>query len=322
MNLDNLANLDFRTGVQTAFFICLLLFIVSLVAGIRTVLKSRGLKFFRMRHERQVAGWRLILTSVLFALIAVFLNTLAEPIIYHFIPPTATLTSTPTITLTPTISLTPTITLSPTITPTPSVSDTPTITPTPRIPLAIEAQFQSSTTPSPASVFSPLVFTLELDQNFLPVDPAEVFQNPVGHLYAWFTYDQMTVGAQWTAIWYRGGEVVHYETLPWNGGTGGIGYTDWEPPAYEWLPGEYEVQIFVGYEWKVASTFTVEGEAPPPPPTATPTNTATITPSPTDTATVTPTPTNTLTRTPTNTPRPTNTRWPTATEIPTQTLRP
>ena len=315
-------NLDIHTGVQTALFLVILLIILSFWAGARSLTKARGLKFFRMRRERQVAGWRLILASVIFIIIAILLGTVAEPLIYSFHPPTATLTPTPTITLTPTISLTPTITLSPTVTPTPSVSDTPTITPTPRIPLAIEAQFQSSTTPGPASIFSPLVFTKELDQNFLPVDQAILFQNPVGHLYAWFTYDQMTVGAQWTAIWYRGSEIVHFETLPWNGGTGGIGYTDWEPPAYEWLPGEYEVQVFVGYEYKVGGRFTVEGEAPPPPPSATPTDTTTVTPTPTNTGTVTPTPTRTQTRTPTATPRPTYTRWPTDTAVPTQTPRP
>ena len=70
-----------------------------------------------------------------------------------------------------------------------------------------------------------------------------------------FTYDQMTPGAQWTALWYREGELVHYETIPWNGETGGFGFTEWEAPASEWLPGTYQVQIFVGLEWKVGRTI-------------------------------------------------------------------
>ena len=31
---------------------------------------------------------------------------------------------------------------------------------------------------------------------------------------------------------------------------GGFGFTEWEAPASEWLPGTYQVQIFVGLEWK------------------------------------------------------------------------
>lgn len=309
-------NLDIHAAVQTALILAILFVIFTAWAGISSIRKARTLKFFRMRRERMLTGWRLLLSSFFVFVIAILLNFFAEPVIYTFLPPTATLTWTPTITLTPTTTLSPTITLTPSITPTPSVSDTPTITPTPRIPLAIEAQFESTITPNPSTIFSPLVFAQALDESFLPVNPAEVFQNPVGHLYAWFTYDQMMVGSQWTAIWYRGTELVHYETLPWNGGTGGIGYTDWNPEPYQWLPGEYEVQIFVGLEWKISGRFLVEGEPPPPPPSPTATPPPSSTPTSTHTRTVTPTPTITIT------PTPTQTRTPTYTPIPTKTPRP
>lgn len=315
-------NLDIHSAVQTAFFLTILFIIISAWAGIRAIRKGRTLKFFRMRRERMVAGWRLLALAFIMIIVAFVLNTIAEPVIYSFFPPTATLTLTPTVTLTPTITQTPTITLSPTITPTPSVSDTPTITPTPLVPLAIEAQFQSTTTPSPDTIFSPLVFAQSLDENFQPVDSAEIFQNPVGHLYAWFTYDQMIVGSQWTAIWYYGTQIVHYETQPWNGGTGGIGFTDWEPQPFEWLAGEYEVQIFVGLQWKQAGRFTIEGEPPPPPPTNTPSATTSPTATDTPTYTVTPTPTVTLTRTSTQTRTPTSTRMPTNPPLPTDTRQP
>ena len=173
----------------------------------------------------------------------------------------------------------------------------------------MEAQFQSVITPNPDTVFSPIVFTQDLDDNFQPVAPAEVFTNPVGHLYAVFTYDQMIVGSQWTAIWYRGTELVHFETSPWDGGTGGIGYSDWNPEPEKWLSGEYEVQIFLGLTWKTSSRFTVEGEPPTPIPS----------PSLTPTRTVTPTPTATLTLQPTFTLRATDTRQPSQTPTPTPT---
>ena len=88
-----------------------------------------------------------------------------------------------------------------------------------------------------------------------------------------FTYDQMIPGSQWTALWYRDGQLVHYETIPWDGEVGGYGFSEWEAPAEEFSPGTYEVQIFVGLEWKVVGQFLLQGDAPTPLPTATPTPT-------------------------------------------------
>jgi len=262
--------------------------------------------------------------------------TQAEPLIYRYFPPTATHTLTPTITITPSITLTPTISLTPTITLTPSITDTPTITPTPHIPLAIELKFESTITPNPVAVFSDLVFSNGLDEDYRPLNPNEVFQNPVGHMYALFSYDSMIPGSQWTALWYRGSNLVHYESLPWDGGSGGLGFTDWDPDPSEWIEGEYEVQIFVGTRWIVSGRFLVEGTPPTPEPSQTPTPTTTNTATPTSTrtpypsatpiptrtprptSTRTPIPTRTLTRTPYLSPTPTRTRtpWPTVTKTP------
>lgn len=307
-------NLDISTGIQTAFIIAIIAVVLLIWAGIRSLRKGRELPFFRMRRQHMVRGWRFLIWAVILGIVAFLLNSQAEGMIYRFFPPTATFTQTPTITLTPTISLTPTITLSPTITLTPSVTDTPTITPTPHVPLAIEIKFESTITPDPNAIFSDLTFTNGLDEDYRPLNPGTEFQNPVGHMYALFTYDNMLPGSQWTAIWYRGETLVHYETIPWDGGYGGIGYTDWEPQPSEWLPGEYEVQIFVGQAWKVSGIFSVSGEAP----TALPTET--YTPSPTGTFTTTPTrtPRPTATPIPTRTPRPTTT----PTNTPTRTPRP
>ncbi|MGE5223434.1 MAG: hypothetical protein ACM3PY_13445 [Omnitrophica WOR_2 bacterium] len=345
--------MDIHSAIQTAFIIAILALLLSFWLGVRSIRGARDLKFFRMRRDRMVRGWRLVFFSLTMVLLSFFLRGYAEPVIYHFYPPTATLTMTPTLTLTPTITKTPTVTLTPTITPTPSVTDTPTATPTPHVPLAVEAQFTSTVTPNPAAIFSPLVFAQSVNKEYQPVNPNTTFKNPVGHMYAVFSYDKMAVGAQWTSIWYRNGELVYFETKPWDGAVGGFGYTDWNPAPSEWLPGAYEVQIFVGLEWKLSGTFTVEGEAPTAVATKTPalSQTAQITPTlagpgtsgPTDTlqprqatpsSTPTPvpaapsstptlrstfTPTIPATHAPTFTPSPalpTNTKAPTATEIP------
>ncbi len=329
-------SLDIHTGIQAALLLIGLLVVILIWTGIRLIRSARRLPFFRMRRARMVRAWRMFFISILLIALAFFLNTRAEPLIYSYFPPTATLTLTPTITITPTTSLTPTITLSPTITRTPSVTDTPTITPTPYMPLSVESVFTSTVTPNPDAIFSELVFTDGVDEEFNPLNQGTEFQNPIGHIFALFSYDGMVKGSQWTALWYRAGELVHYETIPWDGETGGYGYADWGPDPSEWLPGEYEVQLFIGSIWKQSGRFTVIGEQPTAAPTLSPTPSATLTPTPTPTrtpipsatpiptrtprptATTTLTPTITLTRTPYISPTrpPTQTPWPTVTKSP------
>jgi hypothetical protein len=114
----------------------------------------------------------------------------------------------------------------------------------------------------------------------------------VGHLYAVFSYDQMIPGVQWTAIWYRDDLIVHHETKPWDGGTGGYGFTDWYPEPDKWIPGNYRVAIFVGMEFKIAGQFSIYGDAPAgmptPMPSTTPLVSSTLPPSSTSGSTITP----------------------------------
>ncbi|MCC6568586.1 MAG: hypothetical protein IT315_05055, partial [Anaerolineales bacterium] len=112
--------------------------------------------------------------------------------------------------------------------------------------------------------------------NFVEFEAAAVFQTPVDYMCAVFTYAEMIPGSQWTALWLRDGQLVHYETIPWDGETGGYGFTEWEAPPDQFLPGAYEVQIFVGLDYKVVGQFVIQGDAP----TAASTPSATASPSP------------------------------------------
>lgn len=321
MNLQNL-NLDIRTAVVTATILAYLFAALVLWSGFRTIQTARRLNFYRLRQEGMVRGWRMLLGAFVLFVLGLLIRSYAEPVAYSYFPPSPTPTLTPSLTLTPTITLTPSITLTPTVSNTPSVTDTPTPTPTPFIPLHIELQFESTLEPNPNAVFSELIFTQGIDENYIPLNASDVFTNPVGHLYAVFSYDQMVDGVQWTALWYREGEIVHYETAPWNGGTGGFGYTDWNPSPEAWLPGFYSVHMFLGLQLYQSGSFTVLGDPITPTGTlltATPTGqlTPTITPRPTYPPTITPTPT--ITRWPTATaitPSPTLTRLPTLTNTP------
>src|SRR5687768_10091243 len=291
--------MDIRAGIIAAVVLSVLGAIFILRSGIRALQSARRLTFYRIKQQRQRSGWITLLVGILVLSCGAWLSVFGEPVAYRYFPPSPTITLTPTITLVPTITLSPTITLVPTITDTPSITDTATITPTPFIPPVIEALFESVVTPNPNAVISPLQFTLNCE-NFNEFTASTVFQNPITYMCAVFTYDQMTPGAQWTALWYHEGDLVHYETIPWNGETGGFGFTEWEAPASEWLPGTYQVQIFVGLEWKVVGEFLLQGDAPTSVPTATPsltpTPSRTMTPSSTATSTRTPTPTRTPSR--------------------------
>ncbi len=283
--------LDIHAAVQTALVLAIAGGLISFILGIRSVRSGAKLPFFRKRRDRMVAGWRMLVTGIILGSIAFGLSRYAEPVVYHFYPPTATITLTTTVTTTPTISITPTITMTATVTNTPSITDTP------GLPPQIATAITSVVTPDANTIISPITFAQKINDKNQAVNPATTFANPVGHLYATFSFDKMKNGVQWTALWMRDGVQVYFESYPWNGGSGGYGYTDWNPSSSDWLPGSYEVRLFVGLDWWQSGRFTVTGQPPSP----------TITPTPTPSATSTRTLLPTVTITPTRTPRPTQT---------------
>jgi len=278
--------------------------LLSVWSGFRAIRKGQKVAYFRLSRRQVAAGWRTIIFAVVLVGFAFLLGRFGEPVSYRYFPPSPSPSPTPTISLTPTISMTPTISLTPTITLTPEISYTPTATGTPFLPIVIEAQFESTVTPNPAAIFSPLVFSLDVN-NYTAINPQTVFQNPITRVFVTYSYDGMTVGTQWTAIWYQNGQLLDYETGPWDAkaGTGGSGQYDLDLPAEQWLPGIYQLVFFVGTDWKVLGEFRVMGEPP----------TATVSPTPSLTRTPTLTPSVTHTPPPSWTPRPTETRWPSQT---------
>jgi len=300
-------NIDIETTVTVVFILLLVAAGAMLFYAIRAFREASRLRFFLKRRQILGRAWQLVFIALLIISGAFLFNRFAEPVTYQVFEPS------PTITTTPTVTLTQTATLISTSTQTPTVTDTPEFTPTPLMPAAISEGFTSEVTPNPESVFSNLTFARRLTGEYLPVDASEIFDQPNSILYGSFTYDKMLPNSQWTALWFREGELINYETILWDGASGGYGYTDLTLPSEEWLPGQYEVQIFVGETWKTSGVFEIVGI----PPTATPTLTSTVTPTQTETQL----PTETLlpTASATTTPIPTATEKPTATEAPSQT---
>jgi hypothetical protein len=240
---------------------------LAIWTGIRQIRSARTLPYFLLRRDRLTLGWRWIFIGFLLSIMAILVQIFGLDVAYMIVPPTPSITPTSSITLTPTITITPSITDTPTITTTPSITFTPTETPTPILPEVLARLLILDTvTPNPDAALSPILIAARIDQLNRPLDPVDRFENPVGKLFGAFTYNNLQDGVRWTAIWYLNGQEICIETQPWDGGTGGYGYTECEPEF--WQPGDYEVQMFLGERWFVSTRFTIVGE--PPTPTLTP----------------------------------------------------
>jgi hypothetical protein len=258
---------------QTVSWLAWTLVLTGLVLGaiaVRRVIQAGRLRYYLLRREQAAGAWRLLLVAAAVVLASIVVFAFGRPAAYAVYPPTPSVTPTSTKSATPTITETSTITVTPSISATPSVTPTATASVTPRLPESLLLLYQDDPTPQPAAVLSPILVTTRLTNFNIPIDPQEDFENPVGRLYGAFSYDHMNDGVRWSALWNLDGETICFETKPWDGGTGGYGYTDCLPEQ-GWAEGEYEIQIFVGTEWRVSTRFEIIG-APP---------TATGTPSPT-----------------------------------------
>jgi hypothetical protein len=271
----------FGTIDQTIQALALILFLSTLLAvfvGWRQVVSAKSLPYFLLRQSRTIRGWRWIMLGVAFGVLGLTVQVFGRPIAYRIVPPTPTASPTATITQTPTITWTPTITATPSITLTPSITSTGTATSTPGLPETIRVLIRETVTPAEDAAFSKIQVARRMDSLNRAINPAETFENPIGRLFGAFTYNNLQNGLRWTALWYRGDELVCIETQAWDGDTGGFGFTECEPER--WLPAEYEIRMFLGERWRVSASFLVEGEPPTPIPTPSQTPTASNTPTP------------------------------------------
>ncbi len=289
--------------------------IISLTAGLIYLNRARNLPFFIMRRQALERGWRNILIGVVFLLITLAVNLAGKSVVELIITPTLTPTISPTPTLPPTITPTPTLTLTPsqTLPPTetlaPSATLAPSDTPTPGYPSELITPIPAlSVTPDPNAAIGPITIATDYTRNFVPIGAAFEFDaGQISDLFAIFTYNNMSNGAQVSFVWYKDGAPIHVNTTVWEGGTGGYGAEPCLLDQCSWEAGLYRLTIFVGEQPKQSAEFVVAGT----PPTRTLTPSATLTPTVTPAVSNTPVPT--ATRTPSPTPSPRPTRTPTAT---------
>ncbi len=253
-----LTNLSIDQSIALFVGVLTLVMLGLIWQGYRRVQAAQQLPYFTLRQRRLREGLRLILLGTAIGILGLLTRLYGTQAFQVLITPTPSLTPTPSSSPTPTVTATPSITPTPSITMTPSATLIPSATPTPAIPDALTVLFRETITPRPEAVFSPLEFSLRLDRLNRAIGAAEAFENPVEILFGAFTYDAMNDGVRWTALWYFGSEIVCSETKPWDGGTGGYGFTECDPPE-GFQPGEYEVRMFLGETWKVSGRFLIVG---------------------------------------------------------------
>lgn len=280
MDLVGRTNLIVFILVAVSFFL--------LLSGVRALRLGSRTIYFRHRRQRVLAGWWMTGASLLLALIAFLLYRSRIPTLAP--EPTATAVIASPLAVTPSRTLT--------STPRPGLTMTPTATSTatPHLPISLEIMVVSSVTPQASATISDIRFSEALEDNY-PIGNRSEFTNPIRRMYVSFAYSHMTYGAQFTVLWFRNGELVFFESSPWqSGGRGGASFK-WEPALHEWHQGEYEVQFFVGTQWKATGRFALRGN--PPTSTFTPTSSPTWTLRPAQGSASSPPPSETPSATPT-----------------------
>ncbi len=118
-------------------------------------------------------------------------------------------------------------------------------------------------------LFGPITFAEGVDKNDKPVKPGTAFESGLAALYAFFDYQGMQDGMEWTRRWYLDGEVVVDVDDTWDGGDEGnwwVGINN-KPNA---LPdGTYQLELLVQGNVVQEGTCTI-GEAGQPTPKPTP----------------------------------------------------
>jgi len=309
---------DMKLDLQAGFWMGIVLvgsiLFLAIIAGIRTIARSRKLMYYQLRKNRIDQGWRLIFFSlVAVGVLAAFLPTFIQKNDLS-------------------LALFPSLTPAPSATPYQDPTNIPdalpataTIEATPdpidliRLPRSVAETFTGQLTPGPETVFSGITISKDLNlEDYSPIDPGVEFEYPVKKLVATFSYDKMIENVQWTVVWYRDDEMVFFETIPWEYAAGGYGYAEVTNEAAGLLPGMYLVEMYLGYELYSSAEFMITGTAPQPTNTKAPTSTPTAS----QTKAPTPTPTASHTRIPTSTPTATHTRIPTTTPTASQTRMP
>jgi len=245
--------------------------LVLLFFGLARLITPRTSRLFSERRRQMVAAWQQIFYGVVVLLIAAAVLFIGPPAIALVVPPTATPLLSPTPSNTPGPS--PTVTLTPTATETRPPTDTPPpTTPAPTGPPTLPVDLITppagtlTVTPPANGVIANLRVS-RVNDCASTQGSGDFFDTQPRALYALFDYNNWQRDAQWTYVWRRDEAIVSVVSALWDGSTGGCGYAEYDGGGAEWVPGVYQVQIFLGTMYMDQATFTISDSTPTPSPT-------------------------------------------------------
>jgi dipeptidyl aminopeptidase/acylaminoacyl peptidase len=115
----------------------------------------------------------------------------------------------------------------------------------------------------PGAAFGPITFAAEVS-NDKPVNPTTTFPAGTTKIYAFFDFQGMSNGLDWTRVWLAQGNEIGRNTEKWAGGQQG---TWWVGITNEsgFVTGSYELRLYVGTQLLQIGTFTISPTAALPP---------------------------------------------------------
>lgn len=103
-------------------------------------------------------------------------------------------------------------------------------------------------------------FSTNIDDDFVAVDPTNIFAVGSYTVYATFSYDGMADGMVWSWVWRHDGEVVDGGNEMWEYGEDGPGYIFYNPEE-GFRAGEYTLEVWVNSEQLTRSNLRMTGSA-------------------------------------------------------------
>ena len=105
-----------------------------------------------------------------------------------------------------------------------------------------------------------LSFSTKIDDDYLAIDPTNIFAVGSYTIFATFSYDGMADGMEWAWVWRHDGEVVDGGNELWAYGADGPGYIYYAPEE-GFRAGEYTLEVWVNGELFTRSNMRMTGSA-------------------------------------------------------------
>ena len=103
-------------------------------------------------------------------------------------------------------------------------------------------------------------FSTKIDDDYLSIDPTNIFAVGAYTVFATFSYDEMADGMSWAWVWRHEGEVVDGGNELWAYGQDGPGYIYYNPEE-GFRAGEYTLEVWVNGELFTRSNMRMTGAA-------------------------------------------------------------